>query len=73
MDEDVFTYAHDWMWDAWDVWKSGLWCHNMLYGADVSGMQGVIVPIPLPAPFALAGVGLLGVLAGRRKLARLIK
>jgi hypothetical protein len=60
---------------AWDLWKGPYeWCHNPLWGWDIEGgdYQGGIIPIPLPAPFALASFGLLGVLAGRRKLARLV-
>jgi hypothetical protein len=66
--------ANDYMEAAWNLLTGDYdWCHNLLWGVDESDWQGVIIPIPLPAPFALAGIGLLGVLAGRRKLTKLVR
>ena len=68
----IYTTANTYLSEAWTAWKAGhVWS---LYAAHADEFQDLIlIPIPLPAPFALAGVGLLGVLAGRRKLARLVK
>ena len=68
-----FAQAASYLTAAWNLWQDEDFCHNSLWGVDTEDWQGMIIPIPLPAPFALAGVGLLGVLAGRRKLARLVK
>ena len=70
----IAAKAAEYAQDAWDRWYGGDgdWWH--LYAAGADGFQDlVIIPIPLPAPIALAGIGLLGVLAGRRKLTRLVK
>jgi hypothetical protein len=73
MNSTVLDYARTWMADAWKAWKTNDWSGTPLWGADAAGAQGVIVPIPLPAPLALASVGLLGVLAGRKRLAQLLR
>lgn len=60
------TYANDW-----------LALLSPDYGSDLLGLwiNGVqdqfLYPVPLPAPLLLAGVGLIGVFAGRKKLARM--
>jgi hypothetical protein len=70
----IAAKAAEYAQDAWDRWYGGAGDWWQLYAAGADNFQDlVIIPIPLPAPIALAGVGLLGVLAGRRKLARLVK
>ena len=72
--ELIANKAYSYAQDAWDRWNGGEgdWWKCQAAGTD-DFQDLVIIPIPLPAPIALAGVGLLGVLAGRRKLARLVK
>ena len=68
--DTVSAQADTWLQAAWVYFKDGDWWN--LYSGTSDDVQDIIM-IPLPAPFALASVGLLGVLAGRRRLARLVR
>ena len=67
--------AQDWIAAAYADWKNGVrWRPLYAAGSETVVYQDfILIPIPLPAPIALAGIGLIGVLAGRRRLARLVK